>query len=547
MSIFHSMKYRIIAIGALLIVGGVLARLLVALPFAQERLRELVATQQLSIASYVARDIDHSIQTRRALISELSAALPPTLLQQPEKLAIWVQERQRINPLFDSGLMVLPPDGKGLLAQYPVVAGRDTLLYTDSDWFKAALRADAPVMGKPQRGRANGDPILIMAAPVRDASRRVVAVLAGVVMLDTAGFLDRLQTTQLGVSGGFLLISPADKLVVGASDPALVLKPTPAPGVNLLHDRAMAGYRGTGIATNVEGVKELASMVTVPSTGWYVVARMPTAEVFQPIAAMRGFFWKGSLVLLVAMFVVLMLLLPYILRPLRDAARSMHEMADGKRALEPLPVKRQDEVGALMAGFNCLVVRLREKETSLKTSEVRLEFMAHHDALTGLYNRAMLDDHLQQALACAERGGSYFALLFCDLDNFKPINDQFGHATGDAVLCQVAARLSAGRRKIDTVARLGGDEFVVLLTDLDEAHDTAINVAQQLLAAIGLPFNIDGKRLVLDVSIGIALYSGAPVSASQLLSQADIAMYQVKRSGKHGFCIFNEGLETFST
>lgn len=545
MPIFQSIKFRFVGLGVLLVVAGVMLRLFVALPVAQELLRDQVAAQQLSIASYVARDIDHSVLARRALIAELSAALPPALVQQPGKLALWIQERQRVNPLFNSGLLVLRPDGSGLLAEYPAVAGRNHLVYSNADWFQAALRAEVPVMSTPRRGRANGEPILIMAAPVRNAARRVVAVLAGVVVLNTPGFLDRLQEVRLGASGGFLLISPADKLFVGASDPAMVLMPTPAPGVNLLHDRAMAGYRGTGTTINANGVEELSAMVSVPSTGWFVVARIPTAEVFHPIAAMRSLVFKYTLAMVVGMMALLMLLLPRILRPLTDAARSMREMADGKRQLGPLPVERRDEVGDLALGFNYLVARLHEKEAALKASEARLVFMAHHDALTGLYNRAMLEDRSQQALARAGRDGSHFALLFCDLDDFKPINDQYGHEVGDAILCQVAARLSDGRRRTDTVARLGGDEFVVLLTDLTDARNAAIRVAQQLLAAIGMPFYLEGKTFTLGASIGIALYCGSSISASQLMSQADIAMYQAKRAGKNEFRVFDEALESF--
>lgn len=546
MAIFQSIKFRLIGLGVLIIVAGVMLRMFFALPYAQGLLRDEAAAQQLSIASYIARDIDHSIQARQALIAELSSALPPALLSQPEKLFNWIRERQRVNPLFNSGLLVLRPDGSGLLAEYPTVAGRSSLVFSNTAWFQAALHADSPVMGKPQRGRANGEPILIMAAPVRDAARQVVAVLAGVVVLNTPGFLDRLQETRLGFSGGFLLVSPADKLFVGASDPSMVLQPTPAPGVNLLHDRAMAGYRGTGITINAKGVEELSAMVTVPSTGWFVVARMPTAEVFHPIMEMLGFYLKNTLLIVIGMIAVLMLLLPRTLRPLTDAAHAMREMADGKRQLAPLPVKRQDEVGGLVLGFNYLVERLREKETALKASEARMAFMAHHDALTGLCNRAMLEDRLQQALARAQRDGTHFALLFCDLDDFKPINDEYGHDAGDAILCQIAARLLDERRATDTVARLGGDEFVVLLTDLNDARSAAVGVAQQLLAAIGIPFNIAGTILELSASIGIALYSGASISTSQLMSQADIAMYQAKRAGKNEFCVFDEALEPIS-
>ncbi len=545
MTIFQSLKFRVIALGVLLVVAGVGVRMLIALPFAQDLLRDRVAAEQLSIASYVARDIDHSILERRTLLTTLAATLPPALLQQPQELAGWIAERQRLSPLFNKGLAVLRPDGFGALAEYPVVPGRDRLLYSEAEWFQAALRADAPVMSKPQRGRASGDPVLIMALPVHDAGQRVVAVLTGVVALDAPGFLD-LQNTRLGASGGFLVISPADKLFVGASDPAMVLRPTPPVGVNLLHDRAMAGYRGTGTTVNVDGVEELSAMVTVPSTGWFVVARIPTSEAFHPIAAMRSFTLQATLVMMAVVIAVLLLLLPRMLRPLTEAARSMREMADGKRQLAPLPIKRQDEVGDLVLGFNHLVARLNEKEEALKASEARLGFMAHHDALTGLCNRAMLEDRLQQTLAHAERGGSHFALLFCDLDDFKPINDRFGHEAGDTVLRQVAARLLDGRRRTDTVARFGGDEFVLLLTDLDDARGMAVGIAQRLLAAIGIPFDIDGEAFTLGASIGIALYddaSAAGTTTSQLMSQADTAMYHAKRTGRNGFCLFEQTLE----
>jgi len=536
----QSMKFRFVALGAALVVAGLGLRILIALPFVQEQVRELVASQQLSMATYVAHDVDQRIGTRLALIGELAADLPPALVAQPERLQAWIKDRQRFIPVFNSGLLLVRPDGRGLIAEYPAVAGRDQLDYSAMDWFRYALRGNRPVIGKPTSGRLGGDPLIVMAAPVRDAAGRVVAVLGGVALLNAPGFLDLLQETRLGASGGFLLVSPADRMFVAASDPAMVLKATPPPGVNLLHDRAMAGFRGTGVTVNAQGVEELSAMVSVPSTGWFVVARMPTAEAFRPVDALRTFMLKNSVVLLVLMIGVLLFALPRILRPLSEAARLMRDMALGKTELAPLPVVRDDEVGNLVTVFNYLVARLREKEMVLKASEARLEFMAHHDSLTGLPNRAMLEDRLQQALARAERDGSCVALLFCDLDGFKPINDQHGHGTGDALLCQVAERLTDGRRRTDTVARMGGDEFVILLADLDDAHAAASFVAEQCQALIGKPFAVEGKTLTLGISIGITLHTGASVATSHLLSQADVAMYQAKRAGKGRYFFFHE-------
>jgi hypothetical protein len=336
---FQSMKFRIVALGVALIMMGVLVRYFIALPLFQEHVRELTVTQQSSIASYVASDVGHSITSRLALIGQFAAELPPELAGQPEQLRAWIKDRQHINPLFNGGLLVVRSDGHGLLAEYPSVPGRSKLDFTTSEWFLAASRGSKPVIGRPSRGRTSGNPIIVFAAPVRDAAGNVLAVLAGVAILNTPGFLDRMQETRLGATGGFLLISPADHLFVASSDPAMTLTPTPPPGVNLLHDLAMSGYRGNGITVNARGVEELSVMVTVPNTDWFMVARIPTEEAFRPIEALRGFMLKASAVFLLVILAILLIALPRILRPLTDAARAIRDMADGKSKLAALPIE----------------------------------------------------------------------------------------------------------------------------------------------------------------------------------------------------------------
>ncbi|MDY7578211.1 diguanylate cyclase [Herbaspirillum sp. RTI4] len=547
----HTIKFRLAALTLALLAIGFLFRVFFAVPYAESLLRDVATREQSSIATYIARDVDQRLTARHAFLSRLSASLPSEELQRPAALSQWLKERQQLNPLFSLGLLVLTPDGR-LLADYPSLAKRAKQNFVDERWFRKALNGDVHSMSQPQYGRASGKPVLIMAVPVRDTEQRVVAVLAGVVELNAPGFLDLFQDTRFSAHGGILLISAEDKLFVASSDPAMVLKSTPASGINLLHDRAMAGFRGTETTISTMGVEKLSTVASVPGTDWFVVVHVPLEELFQPLRTMSGFFFKATVGLLALLLLILFLSLPYILKPLLDAAHAMRDMADGKRALEPLHIRRKDEVGYLVIGFNYLIGRLREQDAALKASEGRLEYMAHNDSLTGLYNRAYLEDRLKQALEKAERDGSRFVLLFCDLDDFKPINDRFGHEAGDATLREVGKRLLQGRRRVDIVARFGGDEFVVLLADVDAAVDVGISVARQILSEIGMPLLIEGHTFRLAASIGIAISGGVDVTAAQLLARADTAMYRAKRAGKNQFWIFDEegvavpGQQTFS-
>ncbi len=167
-----------------------------------------------------------------------------------------------------------------------------------------------------------------------------------------------------------------------------------------------------------------------------------------------------------------------------------------------------------------------------KEAESKIRHMAQYDHLTDLPNRALLHDRITQTLAAARRYDRRFALLFVDLDNFKPVNDIHGHEMGDLLLREVATRLLANVRAADTVARHGGDEFVVLATEIvDEAEVRAL--AEKLLAVVGAPYRIRGTELAITLSIGIAIYPRDGEDIDSLLRRADAAMYQAKHDGRN--------------
>ncbi len=171
-----------------------------------------------------------------------------------------------------------------------------------------------------------------------------------------------------------------------------------------------------------------------------------------------------------------------------------------------------------------------------KRVEERVQYLALHDALTGLANRVLFFDRLNSAITAAHRKGGVFALLYLDLDDFKPINDTYGHEAGDLALRSVAERLRDCVRESDTVARLGGDEFIMLVNDtFDEV--AAVTVAEKAMTALTRPLPIEGCTHLLGGSIGIALYPRHGEDADSLMRHADAAMYAAKRLGKNRYLL----------
>lgn len=176
--------------------------------------------------------------------------------------------------------------------------------------------------------------------------------------------------------------------------------------------------------------------------------------------------------------------------------------------------------------------------TVMKEHQYKLERMAHFDPLTGIPNRALLADRLNQAISHTQRSGTLMAICYLDLDGFKPVNDQFGHKAGDALLIEMARRMGDCIRAGDTVARIGGDEFVILLLGLSGHHECEAALGR-LSQEIARPMTLDDTELRVSASIGVTLFPEDDAPTEILLRHADRAMYQAKQRGKNQFCIFS--------
>ncbi len=186
--------------------------------------------------------------------------------------------------------------------------------------------------------------------------------------------------------------------------------------------------------------------------------------------------------------------------------------------------------------------RTAELSNSLHEANRELIQLALHDTLTGLPNRVLLAARIEQAMAKVDTEGGMFALMFMDLDGFKPVNDAFGHHVGDQLLREVALRLRENFHRHDTLARIGGDEFV-LLVEVDSPDDVSVVAARQV-SLIASQFCVGDQSLQVSVSIGITLYPGNGVTQQELLMNADAAMYHAKSAGKNGYSFFDVSMNT---
>jgi len=190
-----------------------------------------------------------------------------------------------------------------------------------------------------------------------------------------------------------------------------------------------------------------------------------------------------------------------------------------------------------MIGFASLVQDVTERMNTERT----IHYMAHHDALTGLPNRRLMQDRLHQAIMAARRKQRHVGVLFTDLDRFKVVNDTLGHDTGDFILKEIARRLVSCVREVDTVCREGGDEFIVILPEL-ERPEHARTVADKILKELARPIEIGGHEIHVTPSIGISHYPNDATDVQQLLKQADNAMYQAKDAGRNTVRFFTNDL-----
>lgn len=246
------------------------------------------------------------------------------------------------------------------------------------------------------------------------------------------------------------------------------------------------------------------------------------------------------------LFVLLSLILARkITTPLQRMATTFARFKQGDPVPE-LSINRNDELGLLARNFSIMAKKLNAQLMELNTQRQYLHKVAHHDALTGLPNRILLEDRIEQALISARRDKAEIAVMLVDLDDFKPVNDNYGHDIGDKLLQECAARMLTCIRETDTVARYGGDEFMIIISARDlqlrgmSARHLSRQVADKIRNALNQAFKIESYLLNISCSIGIALYPHDGDDKNTLIKHADLAMYYAKSTGRNNVKLYTD-------
>lgn len=292
----------------------------------------------------------------------------------------------------------------------------------------------------------------------------------------------------------------------------------------------LLGARGEGVWTAAASTVKLAGTEYVSLARQISPPDQPAVTVIlqRPLAQAMQQFRRVELTLVTLFLAGLIVSVVAGLRIARAVSRPLLVLAEGARRLEKgdyahrVSLAQQDEVGQLAVAFNSMAQGISEREE-------QLTYQAYHDGLTGLPNRALFHNLLQQAITTARRDHEQLGVLLLDLDRFKEVNDTLGHDVGDLILQQVGSRLAGAVRESDTVARLGGDECAVLLRALTDRRD-AFEVVHRIRCALEQPFVVENQPIELAASVGIAFYPDHGEDGTTLVRHADVAMYGAKRS-----------------
>ena len=331
----------------------------------RDDMRQLTEEQQFSAATTVAADIDSDLVDRLTALELTSKKIASTFQGDTGAVQAALEDRPIVHSMFNAGVVVFQLDGTAIADTQPE-AGRIGVNHLDIQTVEKALRAGQSNIDLPAIGSKLGASVFAITVPVHDGQGRVIGGLSGLTNLAQSNFLDKMTGSPYGKTGGYILVAPAQRLIVTASDKSRVMEKLPPAGVSPALDRFIGGYRGSEIFTNPIGIEVLASTQSIPVVGWYVAVVLPTAEAFAPIERLQQRLLWATIVLTMVAAGLTRWMLKRQLAPMWAAFDTLGALGESTVFPKALPIARSDEIGKLIGAFNHLLDQLAQREGLLK-------------------------------------------------------------------------------------------------------------------------------------------------------------------------------------
>ncbi len=329
----------------------------------------LLGEKQFATTSYIADGINREIEARLGGLGAVAGGAAQAVRAGPGAMQALLDRSEYLLQLFNGGVLVVSQDGT-VIADLPRSSGRLGVNLKDNEAVAAVLDRGRAIVSRPAIGRVTGRPVFGMTQPVHDAGGKVIGAVAGLTDLGKANFLDAITATSYGKSGTYLVADLQSRRHVTGSDRERVARPLPTPGVNKLLDRFMQGHEGYGISASSRGVEELLAAKGIPAAGWVMGIAVPSDEAFAPIRAMQQRMFVAAIFLTLLAGSLIWWMLGRQLAPVFSTIEKLASLPD-REPPRSLPIDRDDEIGALVGGFNGLLEILRSREQALRESESR--------------------------------------------------------------------------------------------------------------------------------------------------------------------------------
>ncbi|MEQ8287618.1 GGDEF domain-containing protein [Thalassospira sp.] len=505
-------------------------------------LQEQIGLGVSDIALQMADELDRTMWTHRGEVSVLSTLSTIRELEDTHEISNIINRLRRELPIF-TWIGILDHEGTVVAATGDLLVGanisqRPVFQYGKNGQFIGDVH-DAKLLAE-KFPLYNGEPIQFVdiAVPLINDDEELTGVFATHLSWEWADTVRRTLFSGQGIHRN------VDIFVIAENGTVLLGEDDASAGTSLNIDalqEAQRGHIGWKINTWPDGNEYLTGYAPAdghldyPGLNWSILVRQHVEEALAPVHNLRRDILIWGLMLAVVFSVIAWWGAGFFVGPIGQIANSIEAMKRGE--IDQLPdVHGAREINILSKSLQALLAKLTEKDVALG----EMEHIAHHDKLTGLGNRLALDAYFEHAIARANREETEVAILMMDLDDFKPINDKYGHGAGDDVLREVAKRLRRCVRGGDLVARQGGDEMVIVCNIERDGATEATMLAERILHEILMPFITGGSRVSIQMSIGISLYPAHGTNPEELLEQADTALYAAKARGKNGYVMYSE-------